>query len=192
MHRARFELAQLLNLLAPGVGQALIGRPVTACVLALSFALSANGAVAATLLVPDDVPAWLQNLCIGAAAIVYVVAQGLLAHSLRIERRRTNDDRRRTALRRVRELLTEGRTTEALSAVQRLSAGSSDDLLAALWTARVCTAAADRDAARRAWARVRELDRRHIYSRELALAEAALRDQSPGRAEPAARTSVTA
>lgn len=157
-----------LNLLLPGGGLILAGRLWTGAAVALLFAAFANLALAAALIVPDDVPPWQGGLAIGLAGGVYVGAQVRLALALRQDRRNEAAARRRAVLAEVRELMGRGEHRRALEALSALEHLAQTDLLVAYRRAQALSKLDDREAAAKAWARLREMDRHRIYDAAVA------------------------
>lgn len=175
------ETARLVNLLIPGGGLILLGRIVAGLIVALAFTLLCNLALAATLLIPHDVPEWARRASIGATAIVYVLSQLLVAHVVRVERRAAEAERRREILERVVRELAAGRAAEAWEALEPLRPLAESDLLVAYRAAQVLTALGDGPAALRAWKNLRRLDCHRIYRSEIESNERALQEASGPR-----------
>ena len=169
MNRDREQtFARWINLLVPGGGLIAIGDVWTGVVVALLFALSANGAIAARLLIPDEFSSWLAGLCIGVAGGTYIGAQFRIAHTVRERRREAGLKQRREALAAVSERLERGDGDGALEALTPLRIAADQDLLVAYRLAQVLTMKRDVSAALEAWQQVRVLDRHHVYRRQIA------------------------
>jgi hypothetical protein len=166
------------NLVLPGVGLILAGRVAAGLAIGLLFVVLANGAVAATLLVPDDVSPWVQALVIGLAAGTYVGAQLRLRYALEDTARAARRDRRDAALRVVRACVERGDGEAGWEALRPVAEDAEEDLLVAYRVAQVLTLRGDRTAARIAWERVRRLDRHHLYREAYDAQMAALRSDA--------------
>lgn len=160
--------ARWINLLVPGGGLIAIRDVWTGVVVALLFTLSANAAIAARLLIPDEFSPWLAGLCIGVAGGTYIGAQFRLAHTVREQRREAALRQRRAALAAVCDRLERGDGEAALEALEPLRSAAEQDLLVAYRLAQVLTMKRDVSAALEAWQQVRVLDRHHVYRRQIA------------------------
>lgn len=161
------NLARLINLAAPGGGLIVLGQTWTGAVIAVLFALCANLAVAASLIIPDDVPRWWAGLAVGLAAGVYVGAQLRLFWTVRSLRRERATTARHDALRDALLLMRQGRFDPAREKISDLSHLMETDLLVAYRYAQVLTGCDDPTGAGRAWLRVRGLDRHKIYRQDI-------------------------
>lgn len=158
-HRAH----RWLNLIIPGAGLIACGAVLSGLIVSLLFILTANFAIAATLIVPDDVPRLWTGLTIGVVGGTYIGAQFRLAQTLRERQRSDAIHQRREILSQVHERLLAGDADGAFEAIERLRPQSETDLLVAYRRAQVLTARGDGLAAQRAWQHLKLLDRHHIY-----------------------------
>jgi hypothetical protein len=172
--QGKANYAACLNLLIPGAGVILLGDIWSGLLGGLVFVLSANYALWATLLIPDEFPAWASTLGIGIAAGSYLAAQFRLAQTVRGREREQRAVFRRTALEAVRICLAHSDFAGALAALEPVCDLAGRDLLVAYRLAQSHTGLHDVEAARLAWRRVQALDRHHIYRAELRAAEEVL------------------
>lgn len=177
------RFATWLNLFVPGGGLIVVGRARTGLVTGIAFALSANIALASRLLVPDDVPAWAQNLAIVIACLVYVAAQGLLLRSTRpTGADRTAADVRRAAIREIERLVDAGEYEVARRVIEAHRALAREDLHVAFRRAQVLTEINHADAPT-AWRQLGALDRHGLYRAERLAGLDRLRDPTAARTE---------
>ena len=153
------------NLLVPGTGPVLVGRPWLGWCTGLLFALAINAALALTLLFPDELPGWYGGLAIGVTGGIYVGAQIRLVRMLRATARETQAARRRMTLARAADALNRREPLAALEIIAALADEADHDLLIAYRLAQVMSATGDRTAAAEAWQRVERLDRHRLYRR---------------------------
>jgi hypothetical protein len=172
--RATAVIGQLVNLVVPGGGLILSGNALLGVLIAALFTLTANFALLASLLFPDDFSATRRGLGIGVAIGTYVGAQIRYAQSLRSQRRQAADTLRHNVLGAVRSALLAGRVDDAWQAIQPLINQVNDDLVVAYRVAQVLTAREGGEAALAAWERVRRLDRHRVYRQQVADNERAL------------------
>lgn len=158
--------AQWLNLVVPGGGVVAVGRTTRGMTVGLLFAAAANGAVAGTLLFPDDVPRWVQQGLITAAVLSYAAAQLMFVRGARALSRRAADRERRSALQCAVEALRAGDADVAIAALAPLAHLADADLLVAYRLAQAHELLAD-DQRREAWERVARLDPHGIYRDEV-------------------------
>ncbi len=154
---------KLFNLVVPGGGMILVGRLWTGLAVGMLFAVTANYAIIATLLFPDDAPGWLQGLAIGLCGGSYLGAQLRMGSCLREARQQAVAEVRDATLRAVSACLANNQADEALAAMEPIADMAERDLLVAYRFAQVLTKTGDASAARRAWERVRRLDRHRLY-----------------------------
>ena len=174
--RSGVMIGQFVNLTVPGGGLILIGSAPLGVLIAVLFTATANFAIAATLLIPDDVsPTW-RGLCAGLAIGTYLGAQIRYAQTVRSQRNRTAADRRHSALHVARTALAAGHVDDAWRAIEPLAGLADDDLVLAHRLAQVLTARGDPRAALEAWQRVRRLDRHRLYRDEIAQNDRVLAD----------------
>lgn len=166
--------AGTVNLLLPGGGLILLGATWSGWLVGFLFVASANLALAASLLFPDDFSSRAQSLLIGLAAGCYIGAQVRVAQSLRQRRATEFQARRAEHLRQAQEHMQRGDARAARAALEPLAADAAHDLLVAYRLAQVLTAAGDAEAARAAWARVRALDRHRVYRQQIEEGERAV------------------
>jgi len=171
--------ARLVNLVIPGGGLILVGGDVSGVLIALLFTATASFSVAASLLLPGEVPATWRGLGIGVTLGTYVGAQVRFAQTLYHQRGRIADQARRAALHDARQALLDGQVEDAWRALQPLADQADTDLVLAYRVAQVLTARGDEVAARAAWQRVRRLDRHRIYRPETVACERTLSAPSP-------------
>ena len=158
--------AAVLNLLLPGGGLVLVGATASGLLIGLLFTVCANFALAAVLLVPDDLPPLWQNLGIGLAAGSYVGAQVRLRQTVRALRSAWAAAERRRVLADVQLHLHAGDAAAALAALAPLREHAAHDLLVAVRLAQALTAAGRVDEAGQAWAQVRRLDHHGLYRQQ--------------------------
>ena len=168
------SIGRLVNLVVPGGGLILVGSELLGVIVGLLFAATAGFALAATLLIPADVPATWRGLGIGVAIGTYLGAQIRFAQTLRERGAQASAERRRAALRAARSALLEGRVEAAWDSLAPLRDEFESDLVLAYRAAQVLTARGDGSAALVAWRRVRRLDRHRVYRREVLENEQAL------------------
>jgi hypothetical protein len=180
--------AQLVNLVIPGGGLILIGSETIGVLVALLFTAAANFAIAALLLIPDDVPRTWCGLSVGVAIGTYLGAQIRYAQTVRHQRAGADQALRRAALRDARCALMAGRVEDAWRALQPLVGQAESDLVVAYRLAQVLTARGSGAAALAAWRRVRRLDRHRVYRQEVADNERALSIHAGGVDPPAVRS----
>ena len=161
------SLARIVNLVIPGGGLILIGLEWLGVLVALLFAISANYAILATFILPDEVSRIWRGLGLGVAVGTYLGAQIRFAQTLRDSRRQEHDAVRRRALAGARIALGEGRVEDAWQVLLPIHHLADRDLLVAYRIAQVLTARGDEPASAAAWSRVKCLDRHRIYYREL-------------------------
>jgi hypothetical protein len=178
---------QLINLVIPGGGLILIGSETIGVLVALLFTVAANYAIAALLLIPDEVPATWRGLSLGVAIGTYLGAQIRYAQTVRHGRASAAREQRGAALRAARGALLAGRVEDAWRAIQPLAEQAESDLVVAYRLAQVLTAREGSAAALAAWRRVRRLDRHRIYRQEVAENERTL----SGLLEAAGRAGAT-
>ncbi len=164
-----------INLLLPGAGLVLCGATMAGLVVGVVFAVSANIALVATLLFPDDFGPGPRALAIGVAGGVYLGGQIRYAQTVRGLQRAAAVRERRERLGRTQRLLASGDVAGALQAIAPLTEANPDDLVAAYRLAQVLMAAGNGHAARVAWKRVKQLDRHRLYAQQVAEAEQHLR-----------------
>lgn len=163
----RAAVAQWVNTFAPGVGLILLRRVWMGLIVSALFTLFANVVVLAVFLLPDEFNAWTAGLSIGLTGGTYVGAQVRLVMVVREARRKRAAEKRRRVLGRVLELMRDGEARAALRELSVLEHLWETDLLVAYRVAQLLSAAADEEAgARRAWQRVRRLDKHRIYGEE--------------------------
>lgn len=178
--------ARGINLLVPGAGLILIGGVLSGTLIALLFAASANLALLATLVMPDDVPRVWRGLAIGIACGTYLGAQIRFAQTLRELNRQVQDAVRDAALRAISEHLVRGDADAAWEAAGPIRDLADDDLLAAYRLAQVLTIRGDARAARRYWKQLERLDHHHIYRKQIRENLAALEKARSSAAEGSA------
>ena len=159
--------ARVVNFVVPGGGLILLGLTWLGILTVLLFALSANYAVLATFILPDEVSRIWRGLGWGIAAGTYIGAQFRFAHTLRESRRAAEIAQRQQALAEARVALAEERLEDAWQALLPIHHLADQDLLIAYRIAQVLTARGDDAGAAAAWSRVRQLDQHRIYYREL-------------------------
>ncbi len=174
----------LLNLVAPGAGLAWLGRLIDGWLVGLAGALTANLAIWAFMILPDETTATGRRTLLLLALLVFVLAQVLYAQAVRDAARRRSEHVRRGALSHSRRLLECGDAQGAWMALSPALGHDADDLLLAYRAAQVLTAAGDVDRARHAWQRVRRLDGHRIYRAQIAEAQARLTRRAGGKADP--------
>jgi hypothetical protein len=161
-------VAQWTNLVIPGGGLILIGSEAVGVLIATLFTASADLAIAASLLFPDDISSTWRGLAIGVAIGTYIGAQVRYAQTVRCQRQCLAESRRHAALREARVALADGRVGDAWRALQPLADEVERDVALAYRWAQVLTAKGSGAAAQAAWRRVRRLDRHRIYYQEIA------------------------
>lgn len=154
-----------VNLFIPGGGLVLVGRARMGIVLALAFAISANTALVSRLILPDDVPNWLQNLAIILACVLYIAANGLLLSAARPGGQRAKAAARNASLREIERLVAAGEFKTALRLIEVNRRLVEGDLHLAFRRAQLLTEVGD-DAAALAWKQLGSLDRHGIYRAE--------------------------
>ena len=159
---ARFA-ARAMNLVLPGGGVALAGRPWLGLLIGVLFAAVANIVVAAVFLFPDDLSAGTRALAIGLGAGAYVGAQLRLEAALRVTQRQRDSAARDIALRAAWIALEAGDAAAALAALRPFAARTAHDLLLAYRLAQTLTLTRDVPAAMDAWEIVGRLDRHSLY-----------------------------
>lgn len=82
----RIFLAIALNIVIPGPGLTLVGRPWVGVGLTIWFAVCAELALFGLLIAPATLPHWLSLVAAGAAVLAWLVGQGLLAARIRFLR----------------------------------------------------------------------------------------------------------
>jgi hypothetical protein len=184
------SMASWLNLLVPGAGLVLLGRIWLGLALGLLFLITVNFVIASLFLAPEAAPSPWRELGILAAALVYISAQGWQAQRVRTGLAASAERTRRESLSRAIALLEGGDAAAAHEALRPLLPQAEGDLAIAYHFAEIVSAQGAGDAARAAWARVRKLDRHHIYRETLSVREAAAqpaaaeRDASPRSETP--------
>ncbi len=182
----------LVNLVIPGGGLVLRGAVVAGVMIGVVFALCANLALWATLLIPDDFSPWKSGLAIGLAGGTYVGAQIRLRYTVRRQEREAGAGQRRAALEAVRQHLERKDYAAAWEAIRPVLGCVESDLLVARRCAQILSGLNKIEAAWEAWGRVRRLDRHQIYREEtrsneqmlerLRAVQARLRSGDPGAA----------
>jgi hypothetical protein len=172
-------VARLINLVIPGGGLILIGSEAIGVLIATLFTASADLAIAASLLFPDDFASTWRGLAIGVAIGTYIGAQVRYAQTVRCRGQRLAESRRHAALRDARVALAAGRVSDAWCALQPLADEAERDVALAYRWAQVLTAKGSGAAAQAAWRRVRRLDRHRIYYQEIAENERMLSNLDP-------------
>lgn len=155
------------NLVLPGSGMILVGALASGLLGGLVFAVCANFALAAVLLVPDDFSATAQALAIGTAAGAYVGAQGRCAGCVRAWRAQASERARRRLLWQSQELLARGDAAQAAALLRPLVDEAPDDLLVIYRLAQALTVAGDVPGARAAWQQLRQLDCHGLYKQQI-------------------------
>lgn len=167
-----YRWARMCNLIVPGGGLIVVGATWTGLTTGVLFALGANFAVAATLLIPDETPTWLRAAAVAFTVGVYAFAQWRLPHVWRRQNRAARAERRRAVLHRVHVLIEQARFDAARDELAAVADLAEHDLLIAFRIAEVETALHAGGTACDAWRRVESLDAHEIYR---AQREAALR-----------------
>lgn|GEM_PF-1150413 len=163
---ALMSRATWCNLLLPGSGLILCQELWSGLLVGLVFAFSANFAVAAIWLFPDDFGGGWRELLVGMAGGSYAGAQLRLRHEIRVRRAAGVAERRRQALAQAQERLAAGDAAGALACLEVLAPLAEKDLLVAYRLAQALTAAGRVAEARAAWRLVRRLDRHGLYRRQ--------------------------
>lgn len=153
----------VLNLMAPGAGLAWLGRSLLGASIAILFSVAATYAAAAYLLYPGEGSRFWRGLALGVGIGTYFGAQFRFAQTLRSHADALDQLERRAALRAVHESLQAGDYDGAYAALVPIRERAEGDLLVAVRFAQVLDGRGDARAARRAWLRVRELDRHGLY-----------------------------
>ncbi len=163
---APHRLSTWLNLLVPGGGLVILGRLRTGLVLGLAFIVSANTALLARLIAPDDVPGWAQNLAIIVACLIYIAAQGLLLGAGQApERPGLSAAARRTTLAELERLFAGGDYESARRVIDANRALLNADPHIAYRRAQILTELNDPEAPA-AWLHLGALDQHGIYRAE--------------------------
>jgi hypothetical protein len=172
--------ARWLNLIVPGAGLILAGRPLAGFGTGLAFAAALNGALAIWLLIPDDFPrtaVW----CGLTAALAYIVAQFLLLRVDAAARLAGRRDERRAALTALMAAIREGRFDQEAAAL--LEPLAESDLHVAVRVAQAAMLNCDDHRALAAWQRVQRLDPHLIYRSETLAALQRLHAQAAADAD---------
>lgn len=156
-----------MNRIIPGGGLIGAGALVPGLIIATLFTVSANLAIVGTWIVPDDIPRVLTGLAIGVVAGSYAGAQFRLAQTLREQQRAEVARVRRETLSEAIQHLRSGDLDRAWERLESVRPLAESDLLVAYRRAQVLTARGDGAAAQRAWQRLEQLDRHHIYRAEI-------------------------
>lgn len=164
---AHAGLAAALNLVLPGAGVILLNAPWTGLGLGLLFALCANLAIVALLILPDDFTRGTAQAIILLTILSYLAAQASLTVTLRQATRRTLAAERRNALRVMQAGLDAGDAGAALHALEPLLEHQPDDLALLSWRARLLDVAGRRADADAAWLEVAKRDPDGVYRAEL-------------------------
>ena len=176
-------VGRVVNLLIPGGGLIMVGNEILGVLVAVLFTASASYAIAAWLLFPDDTTGAWRSLILGIALGTYVGSQIRYAQTVRHQRDLSAAAIRRSALRDCQVAMRENRLDDAWNAISRVATLADVDLAVAYRIAQVQSARGDEAEARRAWTRLRRLDRHRIYWAEFTAAERALdAGGQPGKA----------
>ncbi|MGE0481789.1 MAG: hypothetical protein AB7Q17_15085, partial [Phycisphaerae bacterium] len=135
-----YRWARACNLILPGGGLIVVGAVWTGLTIGMLFALGANFAVAATFLIPDEVPAWVRAAAVAFTIAAYAFAQWRLPHAWRRLSREARAERRRAVLHRVRVLMEQARFDAARDDLASIADLADHDLLVAVRIAEVETA----------------------------------------------------
>lgn len=179
LRRAPSGFAALaLNTLVPGAGVISLGETLNGLLLGLSFTLLCNWWIWATWILPDEFAPGARILLGACTALIYLAVQLAAARVLRRNAAGRATEARRRALSTSKRLLAQDDPRGAWTALLPVVHHADHDVLIAYRAAQVLTAAGDATRARRAWERVRALDRHHVYRAQIAQGTAALGDLS--------------
>lgn len=153
----------LLNVLLPGGGLIAAGAVATGLVIGLTFAILANLTVVSWWLAPDEFPRLVRALALGCAGGAYAGAQFRLAAHLRTLRATRFEQWRRRRLWDSAAALQAGDGAAALEALRPVAQRTPEDLHVAARWAQALVLTGPPAAARTAWQRVADLDRRGVY-----------------------------
>ncbi|MCA9245083.1 MAG: hypothetical protein KDA32_14085 [Phycisphaerales bacterium] len=165
--RAASRMIRAINVLAAGAGQIAQGDTSIGMATAAAFASAANAWIWMTWIVPGAYSNVARGVTLTVAIVVWVMSQWHLAARLRGADRAQRLGRRRAALAESRRLAACGDVAGALRAVEPLIEREPRNLATATLVAQLVTSSGDAQESRAAWERVRRLDRRGLYRREI-------------------------
>lgn len=155
--------ARWVNLAVPGAGLLLLGHGFTGAASLLLFTAAGHGVLWSLYITPDDWSPWAPAALGAATAACYVASQLLTSQAVRAAKRTLQRTQRRQLIAASQQLRDEGDLREALARLEPLQPSQTPDLLLAVRHAQLLLASHDWAGARRAWERVRRMDRHRIY-----------------------------
>ena len=164
----RFRFAIALNLLLPGSGLILARRACLGFALAMLYTGCAQVTLWGTWIAPEMVSSLLLAVASGAAALLWILAQGLLLRQLRLIHNPTDrQSQLETCFALADQAVTERRFTEARGALDVALTVDDENAETYARLARLTEKVGCYDEARRAWGMVGDLDRSGSYRREM-------------------------
>lgn len=163
-----------MNVLVPGTGLIVLGRPWLGLALAVWFGLGAEVAACGTLIAPATIPSLISLVSAGLAGAAWILGQVLLVMRIRFLRD-PNLPAELALLRQLaEEALARGDHKAARSALLLALSLSDSDLATRILWARLLAVSASRGRARRAWLGAARLDADQEFAEEIRLALARL------------------
>ncbi|HOA72517.1 MAG TPA: hypothetical protein PLQ89_02510 [Phycisphaerae bacterium] len=164
----RFFAPTLFNLLAPGVGLVMLGRPWIGLALSASFLIAAEPAILGLISLPGSIPRTFGWAALAAAGAVWVIGQGLLAARIRFLR--SPELPREIAIlhRLARRALSRSDFAAAQAAIALALSIDDADATSHVLRARALSGTGRQAKARRAWLLARRLDTDGKHTEEIA------------------------
>lgn len=163
----KYICSMVMNVLVPGTGVIVLGRPWLGMAVAIWFGFSAEWVLFGWLITPASATTTLLVLGWVSAIGAWLFGQGVYIHRRRFLRD-PNLPRDVKSLCRLADESLAGNDYAAARSALRVAMEIDDSNLDVhlLW-ARLMTRIAKRSRARRAWIRVEKLDERHVYIHEI-------------------------
>lgn len=158
----------LFNLLAPGTGLLVLGRPWVGLALAGTFLAGAEMALLGLLIAPAMLPRSISVAAAATAGGVWLLAQALLLGRLRFLRSAELPRELAILQRLARRALSRSDLPAARAAVALALSLDDSDLTSHVLHARLLSLSGRTAKARRAWLRVRRMDVDRLHAHEVA------------------------
>ncbi len=163
MSSARSSWIWPANLLVPGAGLVLAGRPWAGLIAGTLFSTILAAALTAVWVVPGEVPATWKGLLIGFAGGTYVGAQIRQVRALRERARQALERGRKACLRDAIAAMHAQEPERAVALLEPAVTARPGDLLLLVRLAQALDAAGQQTEASAMWEQVRALDRHRVF-----------------------------